>query len=151
MVPDRIEREILIAAPLELVWAIVTEPEHVGRWFSDSAEIDLRPGGNAVFSWDGHGPAYARIEKVEPPHTFAFRWIRTGAEPHAGNATLVEFTLRAEGENTWLRVVETGFRELDWPEDERERYADENTRGWARELAELEDYLSKHARASARR
>ncbi|MFL5273708.1 MAG: SRPBCC domain-containing protein, partial [Anaeromyxobacteraceae bacterium] len=113
MVPDRIEREILIAAPLELVWAIVTEPEHIVRWFSDSSEVDLRTGGAAVFTWDKNGPAYARVEKVEPPHTFAFRWIRTGAQPRAGNSTLVEFTLRAEGENTMLRVVETGFRELD--------------------------------------
>jgi uncharacterized protein YndB with AHSA1/START domain len=150
MVPDRIEREIVIAAPLELVWEIVTEPEHVARWFSDSAEIDLRAGGKAVFSWDGHGPAYARVEKVEPPHTFAFRWIRTGAEPRAGNATLVEFMLSAEGENTRLRVVETGFRDLDWPEDEKTRYAEENTRGWALELRELEDYASTRARASGR-
>src|SRR5205814_7146054 len=144
MVPDRIERDILIAAPPELVWAIVTEPEHVGRWFGDSAEIDLRPAGNAVFSWDAHGPAYARVEKVDPPHTFAFRWIRTGSQPRAGNATLVEFTLRPEGENTRLHVVETGFRDLDWPEDERARYAEENTRGWELELGELEDYVAKH-------
>jgi uncharacterized protein YndB with AHSA1/START domain len=40
---DRIEREIAIAAPIERVWELVTEPEHVGRWFGDAgAEIDLR-------------------------------------------------------------------------------------------------------------
>ena len=39
MVPERIEREIVIDAPLEVVWSIVTEPAHVGSWFSDSAEI----------------------------------------------------------------------------------------------------------------
>lgn len=151
MVPDRIEREILIAAPVELVWEIVTEAEHVGRWFGDSAEIDLRPGGDAVFTWDGHGSSHARVEKVEPPHTFAFRWARGEAEPGAGNATLVEFTLRAEGENTRLRMIETGFRELALAEDEKARYAEENTRGWALELGELEEYVSKQARASGRR
>jgi uncharacterized protein YndB with AHSA1/START domain len=150
LVPDRIEREILIAAPVDLVWAIVTEPEHVGRWFSDSAEIDLRPGGSAVFGWHDRDGAYGWVEKVDPPHSFAFRWIRAGAEPRPGNATLVEFTLRAEGENTRLRVVETGFRELDRPEDEQARYAEENTRGWALELGELADYASTRARASDR-
>jgi uncharacterized protein YndB with AHSA1/START domain len=45
MVPGSIERDILIDAPVEVVWSIVTEPEHVGRWLSDSVEIDLRPGG----------------------------------------------------------------------------------------------------------
>ena len=46
MVPEQIEREVLIAAPIERVWAVVTQPEHVGTWFGDAgAEIDLRPGG----------------------------------------------------------------------------------------------------------
>ena len=44
-VPDRIDHEVLVEAPPERVWAIVTEPAHVGAWFGDSAEIDLRPGG----------------------------------------------------------------------------------------------------------
>jgi uncharacterized protein YndB with AHSA1/START domain len=44
MVPGSIERDILIDAPVEVVWSIVTEPEHVGRWLSDSVEIDLRGG-----------------------------------------------------------------------------------------------------------
>ena len=46
MVPDQIERETVIAAPVERVWALLTEAEHLGRWFGDAgAEIDLRPGG----------------------------------------------------------------------------------------------------------
>jgi len=61
---------------VETVWAIVTEPEHVGGWFSDSAEIDLRPGGEAILTWEEHGSARAWIEKVEPPHSFSFRWAR---------------------------------------------------------------------------
>src|SRR5205085_9304392 len=30
---DRIAREISIAAPVERVWAVLTEPAHVGSWF----------------------------------------------------------------------------------------------------------------------
>jgi hypothetical protein len=41
MVPDRTERETVINAPVERVWDLITEPEHVGRWFGDAgAEID---------------------------------------------------------------------------------------------------------------
>jgi uncharacterized protein YndB with AHSA1/START domain len=36
MVPESIEREVLIEAPVELVWSIVTEPEHVGRWHAQA-------------------------------------------------------------------------------------------------------------------
>jgi uncharacterized protein YndB with AHSA1/START domain len=43
---DRIERKALINAPQERVWELLTEAEHLGRWFGDAgAEIDLRPGG----------------------------------------------------------------------------------------------------------
>ena len=104
MVPERIEREVLIEAPLEVVWTVLTDPEHIGGWFGDSAEIDLRPGGEAVLTWDKYGSALAVVERVEPPHVFSFRWARPlGAAPREGNSTLVEFSLSAEGEGTRLR------------------------------------------------
>ena len=152
MVPERIEREVLIEAPLEVVWAVVTESEHVGGWFGDSAEIDLRPGGDAVLTWEKHGSALARVEKVEPPHTFSFRWARPmGAEPGEGNSTLVEFNLSAEGEHTRLRVVESGFPALDGSEEEKATYAEGNTEGWKAELADLQEYVAKLVRTSAQR
>lgn len=150
MIPDRIEREIVIDAPVEVVWAIVTEARHVGRWFSDAAEIELRPGGEALFTWEEHESARARIERVEPPHSFAFRWIRrTGASPRPGDSTLVELELATEGEGTRLRVVESCFSELAWPEEEKARYAEENRQGWQLELGELRDYVAEHMRGSA--
>ena len=152
MVPERIEREVLIEAPLEVVWAVVTEPEHVGSWFGDSAEIDLRPGGDAVLTWEKHGSALARVEKVEPPHTFSFRWARPmGAEPSEGNSTLVEFNLSAEGEHTRLLVVESGFQALDGSEEEKTAYAEGNREGWKAELGDLEEYVAKLVGASAQR
>lgn len=152
MIPERIEREILIDAPQDVVWAIVTEPEHVGAWFSDAAEIDLRPGGGVTLTWDEHGTARAVVEKVEPPHAFSFRWARpVEGEPRKGNSTLVELTLASEGERTRLRVVETGFRDLAWPEDEKAKYAEENSHGWDHELGELVEYVAAQMRSPARR
>jgi uncharacterized protein YndB with AHSA1/START domain len=152
MVPEQIEREIVIDAPLEVVWGIVTEPEHVGRWFSNSADIDLRPGGEAILTWEEHGSFRARVEKVEPPHLFSFRWARPAdTEPGAGNSTLVEFSLSAEDEGTRLRVVESGFAELDGSEDEKAKHAEGNTQGWKVELGHLAEYVSKHVHTSARR
>ena len=120
MVPERIEREIRIEAPIDVVWAVLTEPEHIAGWFSHSVEIDLHPGGEATFDWREHGSARAWIERVKPPHTFAFRWVRSvGEEQRKEDSTLVEFTLVAEGDHTRLRIVESGFQELTWSEDKK--------------------------------
>jgi hypothetical protein len=75
---------------------------------------------------------------------------RPGAELGEGNSTLVAFNLRAEGEGTRLRVVESGFEQLEGSQEESAKYADENQRGWEFELGELRDYVSK-VRGSARR
>ena len=92
------------------------------------------------------------MEKVEPPHYFAYRWIRgADAEAREDNSTLVEFTLTVDGEGTRLRVVETGFSGLDSPEDERRQDAESHREGWARELGELREYVQELERGSTRR
>ena len=141
---DRIERDVLIAAPVERVWELITSAEHVGRWFGDAgAEIDLRPGGTLSLSWREHGTVYGRVEAVEPPHRFAYRWLSTvgsQAEPTPANSTLTEFTLAVEGEATRVAVVESGFDALDVDAAERTAALASHTRGWAAELNELAAY-----------
>ena len=150
MVPERIEREILIDAPLEVVWAVITQPDHVSGWFSDVAEIDLRAGGKLTLTWEGDHAEQGLVEKVDPPHFFSLRWIRGSAtEVRGGNSTLVEFSLSAEGEGTRLRVVETGFSNLDLPEDDQAKDAEEHREGWEHELDELREYLRRREGASA--
>jgi uncharacterized protein YndB with AHSA1/START domain len=142
--PNRIERDILIEAPLDVVWAVVTQPEHISGWFSDTVEIDLTPGGKLVLHWDEHGSRQGRVERVEPPRFFSFRWVvDDDQEMTEHNATLVEFTLTEEGDATRLTVVETGFAELGVPEDEQQRHFDEHTHGWEFELGQLLDHVGQ--------
>jgi uncharacterized protein YndB with AHSA1/START domain len=141
VVPDAITREIEIDAPRDVVWGIVTEARHLAGWLSDEAEIDLRPGGAMLLTWRGHGVYRGRVETVEPPHTFAFRWVlRDGEEPVKGGSTLVVMTLTPTETGTRLKVVESGFPDLVWPEPERSLYARQNADGWIRELDELRAY-----------
>lgn len=142
---DRIERVVVIEAPVERVWELVTRAEHLGTWFGDSgAEVDLRPGGRMSLTWEKHGTAYARVEQVEPTSLFSFRWLaeadQAGVEPTPENSTLVEFTLAGEGDGTRLRVVEAGFDGLAGSAEERRRKYDENTDGWRIETGELAEY-----------
>ena len=57
-------------------------------------------------------------------------------------------TLEAEEAGTRLRVVESGFATLPWPDDARARYADENARGWLTELDELRAYVAQAVTAN---
>ena len=148
MTPDAIEREIVIEAPSSVVWSIVTEAQHVAGWFSDEAEIDLRPGGRMLLTWREHGTYEGRVETVDPPHLFAFRWQTREGELSETNSTLVVMTLESVPTGTRLRVVESGFATLPWPEDARARYAEENASGWLKELGELRDHVAGVVAAS---
>jgi uncharacterized protein YndB with AHSA1/START domain len=146
VVPNSIEREVLIDAPVEVVWSIITQQEHIGRWFSDSVEVDLRPGGDLVLRWDQHGTARGTVERVERPHVFSFRWVtpEPDRDPSAREAyaTLVEFLLRAEGGGTLLRVVESGFASLDGTEQQNADLAARHVSGWGGFLDQLVTYVS---------
>jgi uncharacterized protein YndB with AHSA1/START domain len=147
VIPQQIEREILIEAPVEVVWAVVTEPEHVSGWFSDSVELDLRPGGAMAVHWSGHGTVPGRVERVEPPQLFSFRWVvaQPGEELTEENSTLVEFRLRPEGDSTRLTVVESGFSDLAGAEDENQRHFEDHQQGWKKELGELVEYVGQRS------
>ncbi|MER7752136.1 SRPBCC family protein [Kitasatospora sp. NPDC097643] len=141
MVADSIEREIVIAAPRERVWEILTQAEFLGAWFGNGTpvELDLRPGGRIVFDHGVHGTLPARIERVERPDVFSYRWSQgpAGEEPGEGNSTLVEFTLAPVLGGTRLRMVESGFATLAMPTgDVRDRHR-QNGAGWDRKLPEL--------------
>jgi uncharacterized protein YndB with AHSA1/START domain len=148
MVANQIEREIKIEAPVERVWTTLTSAEHLGIWFADSgAEIDLKPGGSLVLNWKDYGKVIGRVEKVESPHTFSYRWANgpSHQEITATNSTLVEFSLSPEGTGTRLRVVESGIALLEGSDDERNKFYEDHSGGWVNELNELRDHTLKVA------
>lgn len=150
---DRIEREITVAAPIERVWAVLTQPEHIAVWFGagtpnpEPVDIDLRPGGVMVLDHGDYGRFPTRIEQVEPPTYFAYRWASAypGELATDDNSTLVEFRLVAADNKTVVTVVETGFAALVIPA-EREATAgyDSHSGGWT----EVVKALAVHAEES---
>jgi uncharacterized protein YndB with AHSA1/START domain len=141
---DSIEREIVIAAPVERVWQIITQAPHIAGWFSETAEVDLRIGGRMVLAWKEHGTYLATVERLEPPTVFAFRGAyRPDTEPGPGNSTVVEFTLTPEDERTRLRVVESGFSTLDMSTEEQDKLRSGNVEGWRIEMDGLLAYAER--------
>jgi uncharacterized protein YndB with AHSA1/START domain len=146
MLQDLIEREVLIEASRERVWAVLTDPKHIAGWFGDKAEMDPRPGGKAAFGWSEHGTFHAVVQRADPPGFLSYRWARDiDTQPAEGNSTLVEFSLTEIFAGTLLRVVETGFANLHASEAEQDKAVQENTEGWQSELAELKEYAERPA------
>jgi uncharacterized protein YndB with AHSA1/START domain len=132
----QIDREVLIAAPAEVVWRTVTEPAQISLWFAERVELDLRPGGRGVLVFEretGETVAPLVVDRVEPPRLFSFRWGHAeGEEPTPANSCLVEFTLVPVDEgHTRLRVSETGLEQTGWDEEKKAGYAEDHRRGWA--------------------
>ena len=87
-----------------------------------------------------YGTFPTRIEKVDPPHYFAYRWASAypGEPANDTNSTLVEFTLTPDGAGTRLSLSESGFASLVIPAD-REPFASHasHSSGWTEVLQTL--------------
>ena len=132
------EKEILIEAPIDIVWHVITEPDQIMQWFSKEAELDGRAGGAGRLTFESGQTYFLQVEAFEPPRRFAYRWHQErGTKARADNSMLVEITLEAEHGNTRVRVVESGFDLVDWSDEAKSRYADDHSRGWGRYMERL--------------
>lgn len=143
---DRIELVRVLPFSRERVWAAITEPEQLAKWFVSAVEIeDLRVGGPIRFLFEQLGNPLGIIVAVEPLHRFAFRWPEAlaGADLSVPVLetfnTMVEFTLEDVPEGTRLTFVHSGFALL--PADQAEADFKRNERGWPQVLPVLETYL----------
>ncbi len=137
---NQIERENFIEAPLEKVWTLINQP---AWWCGEEGPNQVQIDGSRVVAQTKYGDFPVMIEKTAPPNYIACRWSSTfpGDEPREGNSTLVEFTLTPVSGGTLVRVVESGFANLDVSEDVRNESFEGNTKGWIQQL----DMLRRHA------
>jgi uncharacterized protein YndB with AHSA1/START domain len=135
-----IEQEITINASLERVWDLVTEP---GWWVptEQPQPVDRTPGSTTVRVSEKYGRYPVQVVEMKPRTYAAFRWASqfAGEELADGHTTLIEFFVQDEAENVRVRVRESGFAELEAPEEVRRAGLKSNTEGWHIELAELKE------------
>jgi len=146
-----IERELRIDATPEVVYEVISSPEHLREWWPDDAELDPVPGATGVITFGDPASPDAKVEAItvveaDPPHRFAFRWVYDdGASPAPDNSLLVTFDLVAAGDGTLLRFKETGFRERGWEAAVLEEAYLDHARGWDHFLPRLVTYATRLA------
>jgi uncharacterized protein YndB with AHSA1/START domain len=104
-------RDIIVDAPAEKVWSVLTDVDLIAKWFGEADhDIDkLAPGGLMTFKFKQGSELYARIIEVEPERVFSYRVISkvTEEEPTDANSRLIRFTLAPEGDKTRLGLEES--------------------------------------------
>jgi uncharacterized protein YndB with AHSA1/START domain len=93
-----IHKEIVLPADRDEVWEALTNPDELAEWFANDVELDLRPGGGAIFRWSNGEERRATVTEVEPGERLAFEWEDDGE---------VAFTLADDDGGTLLTVEET--------------------------------------------
>jgi uncharacterized protein YndB with AHSA1/START domain len=145
---DRIEKNVMLQAPRSRVWRALTTASEFGEWFGMALDGEFAPG--AALKGRITNEAYRGvpefdfwIERVEPEHTFSYRWhpnatehgVDYGAEP----TTLVQFTLEDADGGTRLTVVESGFDAL--PPERRDTAFRGNSGGWEAQMKRIRAYV----------
>jgi uncharacterized protein YndB with AHSA1/START domain len=144
-----IEREIYVDASPEIVFEVISSPEHIREWWN-GAETDLSPtpGSVAEIAW-GKDTAEPHIQpltvvEAEAPRSFSFRWVYDAAAVATpSNSLLVTFDLLASGTGTIVRLKETGFREKGWDIAVLEAAYADHARGWDIFVPSLRDYVTR--------
>lgn len=144
---DTIEKEVLIRAPRERVYAALTDPVQLAQWFPDRVEGEVRPGSRPIFDFGEYGRHSTYVVATNPHSYVAYRWIPGAIHVPQGFIgdvlsepnTLCEFHLDETAEGTRVRLVESGFASL--PEAFYAKAIEENTGGWTVMVHRLQTFV----------
>jgi uncharacterized protein YndB with AHSA1/START domain len=165
---DRIEKRVILSAPVSRVWQAIADAQEFGRWFGVKLEGSFAAGETITGVFDegldeatildyqrtlglppskvklpGNNAVFCTVERIEPERYFSFRWIPYGidaeADPQNEPTTLVEFHLEPVHGGTLLTIVESGFDRV--PAHRRERAFRMNEAGWAGQAENVKRYV----------
>ncbi len=144
-----IEREIHVQATPEVVYQVISTPEHLKEWWPDEAELEPVPGGTGVITFGDRSSPDANVVpltvlEADPPRRFSFRWAYDeDVAPTSTNSFLVTFDLVPAGAGTLLKLKETGFREQGWEAAVLEEHYRDHVTGWDFFLPRLVTYVDR--------
>jgi uncharacterized protein YndB with AHSA1/START domain len=148
---DRIEKRVVLRAPLDRVWRAISDAEEFGRWFGVRFDGPFVEGASitaaiapttvddeVVKRQEPHAGVKStwQIVAIEPRRRFAYRWHPFAIDPARKSqqdydsepTTLVEFTLSETDDGVLLTITESGFDAI--PLARRSASFEANSEGW---------------------
>ena len=159
MSSDRIEKQILLHAPLDRVWRALSDSTEFGTWFGMKFNGPFAPGAimrgiivpttvdaevaKSQKPYEGI-PFDITIDRMEPERLFSYRWHPGAIDPNVDYSveptTLVVFTLAKVPEGVMLTITESGFDQI--PLARRAQALKQNEQGWTGVLKLVAGYLA---------
>lgn len=156
---DRIEKKVLLRAPLQRVWRAISDSKQFGSWhgvefdrpFVAGARMTGRVVPNIVDAEAARSeklregePFTISVERVEPMRFFSMRWYPLDEDPGIDYSqeptTLVEFRLEEVPGGTMLTITESGFDGIRL--DRRAKAFTSHEQGWTAQTTIIEKYLA---------
>ena len=158
MTPDRIEKQIVLHAPVARVWHAISDAREFGAWFGVAfdgpfvaghritgriAPTTVDPEVARLQEAHAGKPFDITVDQIKRPRLFSFRWhpyaIEPGVDYSSEPTTLVTFELTAVGDGTRLVITESGFDRI--PLARRAEAFTANDGGWAHQARLIELYV----------
>jgi uncharacterized protein YndB with AHSA1/START domain len=158
MTANIIRKEIVLKAPLDKVWAAISDASQFGQWFGMKLDGPFVAGQPIT----GHitptvvDPEVAKMQKphegkpvsfsvgdIQPKTLFQLRWHPYAIDPDTDYSsepmTLITFALKAVDGGTHLTLTESGFENI--PMERRAEAFQMNDGGWTAQMKLIETYL----------
>ncbi len=140
---DRVEVDRRIAASVEDVWAVVSEP---GWWVNDGPvddhEVTLDDEGIYHVTDPEAGEWLVEKADEDPMDVVAFRWYPIASDELPDEyATRVEISLSEEGDSVSVHIEESGLSSVSDDEDEARQMWDDEAGMWAEALDAIKAHL----------
>lgn len=140
---DCVEVDRGIAASVEDVWAVVSEP---GWWVNDGPvddhEVTLDDEGIYHVTDPEAGEWLVEKADEDPMDVVAFRWYPIASDELPDEyATRVEISLSEEGDSVSVHIEESGLSSVSDDEDEARQMWDDEAGMWAEALDAIKAHL----------
>jgi len=161
---DRIEKTIVLRAPLQRVWRAISDAKQFGSWFGMAFDGPFAEGARltgkiAPTTVDAEvaklqephvGKRFEfSVDRIEPPRRISFRWHPYAVDPGTDYSkepmTRIVFELKEVAEGVQLTISESGFDRI--PIERRAEAFKANEDGWEHQTQLIKKYLEQQAAA----
>lgn len=142
---------VILNCPAEKAFELFTLNKNLENWLTAKADVEARVGGKYELFWEPENPDNnstigCKILTIDKPNYLNFEWKGPKQYKHFMNTiqplTNVTVIFTAQGAQTQLSLIHTGWRNTDEWEEARQYFV----KAWKGAFSQLEKYVNNDMR-----